>query len=516
MNNSSDTHSQAKKSRSSLIASIAVLSVLAALISWSNYRLHFNGFALNDYHEYCEIARNFYEGNGYSTSVLRPVAYKYFATLPQPEVTRLPLYPFFLSLFFHLFGPNDDAVIIFNSICYVVLVVAVFMVAFELSKNTFVGLIAALMTAFMESFLVYTLAAEPNIFYAAMLMCFFYFYLKFPEKTLFQGIFLGVLYQLRANTLFVFIGFLFALIINNNSWKLRFRITYLLILGYVIGLIPYMARNFIILGKPLFSLYQYSLLLFTKQFPQYTAWTQIVDIDPKAYALSHPAEMISKSLTWLKILLTHSISFYKPALLLMIGASLLVRPADPRLKILRTTALAGIMVQLIMLLPIGSVPYYYMFFSPLIISTELTNIRIHLNRFTHIAPLVALAIVIWTTVPYWKTPKPANPFISIGRQVAESTKRNDIIVTDIPWEVTWYANRRTIWLPYDLKTLHLISATLKPKYVLLVGLSYAAYGDDAWHRMLREPAFAYTAGYQFDKAIMLGNRPVAAMFKSRE
>jgi hypothetical protein len=512
---SSDSYLQTTVSRRSITACVAGLLLLAAMISWINFKVHFNGFGLNDYHEYCEIARNFYEGNGYSTSVLRPIAYKYFTTLPQPEVTRLPLYPFFLALFFHLFGPNDNAVVIFNSICYGVLLVMVFMVAFELSRNMFVGLVAALMTALMESFLNYTLAAEPNIFYAAMFMGFFYFYLKYPQKTLLQGIFLGLLYMLRANTLFVFIGFLFALFVNSDNWKLRLRTTALLILGYTIGLLPYMARNFVILGKPLFSLYQYSLLLFTKQFPQYTVWTQITSVDPKAYALSHPAEMISKSLIWLKILLFDSISFYKPVLLLMIGASLFIRPADRRLKIVRTAALAGIIVQLIMLMPIGSVPYYYMFFFPLIISTELANIRIHLERFTHIVLLVALAVVMWTTLPYWKTPKPANPFISIGRQVADTTKKTDIIVTDIPWEVTWYANRRTIWLPYDLKTLQVISTTLKPNYVLLVGLSYAAYGDNAWQRMLREPAFASKAGYEFYKIIFIDNHPVAIMFKAK-
>ncbi|MDA8082577.1 MAG: glycosyltransferase family 39 protein, partial [Nitrospiraceae bacterium] len=187
-----------------IIASVSFLAIVSALVCWFNFSLHFNGFILNDYHEYCQIARNFYEGNGYSTSVLRPIAYKFFTTLPQPEVTRVPLYPFSLSLFFHLFGPNDNAVVLFNSICYVALAILIFLIAFELSGEYIVGLLASLMTISMKSFIEYTITAEPNVFYAALIAAFFLFYLRHPEKTLIQGILLGILYLVRANSLFVF------------------------------------------------------------------------------------------------------------------------------------------------------------------------------------------------------------------------------------------------------------------------------------------------------------------------
>jgi hypothetical protein len=357
-----DTNSQTKPSRTTILICIVFLALLAASISWLNFRLHFNGFALNDYDEYCEIARNFYEGNGYSTSVLRPIAYQFFKTLPQPEVTRVPLYPFFLSVFFHLFGPNDNTVVFFNGICYVILVVLVFLVALELSESAFIGLVAALMTTFMESFLFYTLTAEPNVFYAAMFMAFFYFYLKYPKKTLLQGIFLGVLYQLRANTLFVFIGFLVALLAHNDGWKARLRTLMLLTGGFFLGLTPYMVRNYMIVGKPFFSLYKYSLLLLTKDFPGYTAWGRITNVDPIAYALSHPNEMVVKSLIQFRDLLTASVTFYKPIVLVLVGAALLFPIADSRLKFLRTAVLAGAAFQLVMLMPIGSVPYYYVLF----------------------------------------------------------------------------------------------------------------------------------------------------------
>ncbi len=276
-----------------IAASLAFLVLVTSLISWANFRYKFNGFVLNDYHEYCEIARNFYEGNGYSTSVLRPIAYKYFDTLPHPEVTRMPVYPFFLSLFFHLFGPNDNTVVLFNSICYVALAVLIFVITYELSGNYLISLLVALMTAFMESFIAYTVTAEPNIFYAAVISAFFYFYLRYPGKTLLQGIFLGLLYILRANTLFVFMGFLAALVISEDNWKKRLSTASLLILGFALGLVPYMVRNYMVVGKPFFSLYKYSLVLFTKGFPAYTIWTQITDVNPTQYAFLIPLRCLS-------------------------------------------------------------------------------------------------------------------------------------------------------------------------------------------------------------------------------
>ena len=489
---------------------------MSVFISWMNFSLHFNGFIRNDNHEYCQMARNFYEGNGYSTSVLRPLAYKYFTTLPQPEVTRMPVYPFFLSLFFHLFGPNDLTVVLFNSLFFVVLVVLAFLITYELSGDIFTSLIAALMTASMESFFRDTITAEPNIFFTSLFLVFIYVYLKSPRSLLLHGILLAILYLVRANTLFVFAGFLVTVFFSGKSWKERINSSFVLTAGFAVGLVPYMIRNYMVIGKPFFSLYKYSLLLMTEGFPMYTIWTMIPDVDPSAYALAHPSEMARKSYNFFFSLITDFINVYKPIFLLLIGLGFFLPLNIPRLKLLRNVIVAGVIIQTLMLLPVGPVAYYYIFFFPLMISIGANSVRERLKKYARPALLSVLIIFIYMTVPYWKSPRQANFFPDIGRQVASATDKNDIILTDIPWEISWYANRRTIWLPFDLDTLTVISRTLKPKYVLIFGYNYAPYKDNLWTRVAQSPDIAQKIGYQAGKLIMLENKPVAILYKSTD
>ncbi len=513
-NNNPRSSPQTEVSRRSIIVCVIVLSLLAATISLANYKLHFNGFVRNDNHEYCEIARNFYEGNGYSTSVLRPMAYKFFPTLPQPEVMRMPIYPYFLSLFFHILGPNDITIVIFNSLFFVALVVLTFLVAFELSRNIPISLMAALMTASMQAFFRDTITAEPNIFYSAMFLIFIYFYLKFPRRIFLHGIALAILYLIRANALFVFVAFCLVLFIGGKSWKDRFSTPLMLTTGFALGLVPYMIRNYMVIGKLFFSLYSYSFLLMTNSFPLYTIWTIIPNVDPSAYILSHPAEMIEKSYNFFFFLINDFIAVYNPLFLLLIGVGFFTPLHNPRLKSVKLMIVAGFIIQTIVLLPVGPVAYYYIFFFPLMISLALINAKEYLKQYSSAVLLCVLAVLLYTSVPYWKSAKPANPFPAIGKQIAELTEKKDIVLTDIPWEVSWYANRRTIWLPFDVATFKVISRTLKPNYILIVGLKYAPYKDNVWFNLAQSPDSAKEIGYRLSSLIKFENRPAALLFKA--
>ncbi|MBI5635046.1 MAG: glycosyltransferase family 39 protein [Nitrospirae bacterium] len=500
--------------RRAVAACILLLIVISGCISWANYSWHFDGFILNDYHEYCQIARNFAEGRGYSTSVLRPIAYQFFQTLPQPEVTRMPLYPFFLSLFFRAFGASDSIVVLFNSISYTLLIVVIFLLALELSRSLLLSLSAAIMTAFLEANIRFTVTAEPNIFYAAALAGFFYYYLLKPDRTFIHGLLLGLLQLIRANTMFVMAGFFVLLFFQRGSYRQRFTNMGILVAGIFVALSPYWLRNYLVIGKPFFSLYTYSLLLFTNDYPLYTIWTQVTNVDPAAYALSHPAELLQKSYGFLLFLLSGSVDFYKPLVLIIVAAGTVIRFRDSRLRFIKWTCMVSIIIQTILLLPVGPVPYYYMFFFPLLITVALINAQPLLKRTMPAALVLFTMIFIYTTVPYWKSAPQPNRFREIGEQVASMTGKNAIILTDIPWEIAWYADRRAVWLPYDRATLSLISGTLKPDFILLTGASYATYGGDIWKRMLQDPMTARSLGYEPLTTVQFQGRAMGLVFKS--
>jgi 4-amino-4-deoxy-L-arabinose transferase-like glycosyltransferase len=496
------------------LLSLCFLVIIALGICWFNYRLHFNGFIRNDNHDYCQIARNFYDGNGYSTSALRPLAYKYFDTLPQPEAIRMPVYPLMLSLMFRIFGPNDFSVVLFNSFFYVLLITLVYLIAFEVSTDNFISLVAALVTAFMEAFLRDAITAEPNIFYTAMFCGFLYFYLSYPRMTMVHGIMLGLLHLIRPSTLFVFMAFWIVVFFSKLAWKQRLSTLFYLTSGFIIGLVPYMIRNYSIAGKPFFSLANYSMLLLTKSFPSYTIWTMVPSIDPSAFVRSHLSEILIKCAQSLNFLFDDFLSYYKALVLFIFLLGFLLPVNRERLKPVKAVISVWFLVQTLLLLPVTPVAYYYLFFFPMIIIIGLTSAQTYFAKYAHVLAVCILIFVISTTMAYWKSPKTQNPFISIGTQVAALTSEKDIILTDVPWEIAWYANRRSIWLTYDTETLNMISRTLKPRYILLTGRFYAPYKDGLWQNILYNPDNAKNIGYEKSSVIMFNNSPVAILYKA--
>ncbi|MDI6744303.1 MAG: glycosyltransferase family 39 protein [Thermodesulfovibrionales bacterium] len=426
-------------------------------------------------------------------------------------------YPYILGLSFKIFGQSDFTVILFNGVFFVALILLVYLLAYELSGNTVISLIAALLVSCMKCFLDHSLQAEPNIMYSSLYVAFFYFYIKYPGRPLIYGIMLGLLHLVRANTQFVFIAFFLMYIFHGKeNLRERFLDSGKLSIGFLIGITPHLVRNYMIIGNPFFSLYGYSFLLFTKSFPTYSVWTQISDVNPIMFVMSHPGEMILKSYHWFWRLLENSVDFYTPVVLLLTGATFFMPLKNSRVRMLRIITIVGIIVQTALLLPMGPVPYYYMFFFPVMIIVSVINVGGLLKKYGPIVLSFGLIAFAFTAMPYWKSPQPINPFISMGKQVEKLTGKDALILTDMPWELAWYADRKAIWLPYDLDTLKTISQTLKPSYVILSGKMYVPYKDMIWMRMLNDSNYAKSLGYRLESVISFQNSPIALMYKTMD
>lgn len=86
-------------------------------------------------------------------------------------------------------------------------------------------------------------------------------------------------------------------------------------------------------------------------------------LTPLVFAVTHTGEIAHKSSLWFIELLKDSMKFYNPIILLLSGITFFIPSKNSRVKILKTITLAGIVVQTLLVLPFGAVPYYYMFFS---------------------------------------------------------------------------------------------------------------------------------------------------------
>jgi len=508
------------RGRIAMLTAFAGVLIIASIMAYANYRLHYNGLLINDSHDYAQLAKNVFQGNGYATSVLRPIAYRFFQNLPQPEVTRMPGYPYLLSLLFRVTGAQDGSVAFFNGFWCVVLAGCVFLLAWELTRDPAVSFAASLLTASMQGFLSHSLQAEPNILYAALFTLFFWFYLKRREDYFLHGLCLGILQLVRANTQFVFLAFLLVtLLVASGGIKGKLLSVAKLVVGVMAGFSPQMVRNYLVTGTPFFSLYSYSLLMFTKTFPAYNIWTQLVDVNPFSYIMGNPGEIAAKSVRWLFLLIKESIEFYHPVVLLLIGLPLTLGTANPRVRHLRNMTILSMAIQLLLVLPFGAVPYYFLFFMPLLIVCSVSTIAEHAGKYR--LPVFAGQLIIFlvVSVPFWKSSKPMNPFPAIGAEVAAITNADDVILTDIPWELAWYADRKSIWLPYDLATLEKIEGSLKVSYLVLTNAitrPYTPYKDFIWTQFFQEPDQAKIHGYEQIKVIGMKNSPMVRIYRKQK
>jgi hypothetical protein len=125
-------------------------------------------------------------------------------------------------------------------------------------------------------------------------------------------------------------------------------------------------------------------------------------------------------------------------------------------------------------------------------------------------------------VDYWKDWRPVkqpNLSIELGRTVKALTGKEDVIATDMAWEISWYADRKTVWLPYDPETMKKISRSVPIDYVFVtlnMLQPVAAYKDDIWQKLYLGADPVALPGYTRVTFIYYGNTLVGVLFKAEK
>jgi len=73
--------------------------------------------------------------------------------------------------------------------------------------------------------------------------------------------------------------------------------------------------------------------------------------------------------------------------------------------------------------------------------------------------------------PHWPPYYPK----AINRTIAENTTPRDIIISDVPWAVAWYADRTSVWLPQNLKQIEEIEALAVEERMPVSGILITPY-----------------------------------------
>ncbi|MGC2061581.1 MAG: glycosyltransferase family 39 protein [Thermodesulfovibrionales bacterium] len=495
---------------------IITLIILSGIIWGINYNLHFNGFYWNDSHDYSQMARNIYEGNGFSTSVLRPISFLNFQTLPHPELTRPPVYPHLLAAFFWLFGPNDFAVVLLSGLFYILFVIFTFLFARELTGGDNAALFTSLCAALSAIFLSWSIGGSSDIVYSALLYFFFYVYTTYPEKVFLHGLIVGVLYLTRANTVFLIPALVlvdFNPFIKRTNWK-RLAV---FITSLILVVAPYLTRNLSFTGL-VSSVNSSGLVMFTKSYPGYTYWTQLTAVPAWEFIKTHPGEFYVKIINALYALAADFKGSFGVVLLILMAVGLLVPLKEERQKRTRKIILSAIVIQTFVVVPISPEARYYMYFVPIILSFVFIAVgQISEKIFRMACCVLILSLVIVSSAGFWKTSKQFNFYQLLGDVVKAETEKKDIIASDIAWELSWYADRRTVWLPYDLEMMKKISESVPVNYVFLsiyLSRQLVPYKDNIWQQLFFNVNSFKLPELKLIKVFYFNNRPVGVLYKT--
>lgn len=487
----------------------ALIFIAAGAVWFSYYNLTFRHLLLNDAMDYASIGRNIARGDGFVSSYITPLSLANFPGIPHPDLWRAPLWPVILALFIRIFGATDQAVAIATGCFYIAGAALVFLLARELF-DSLIGLLAALVYMFSAQNLMYSVSGMTESFSVFMMLLSLYLIIapwaRTPFGEILAGAAMGLFYLVRYNALIFmpfFVLFLWYTRVSSAKHTNSFRpgnrrlgqglwpaVRY--VTAFVIVTSPWLIRNYLLMGNPLFSLQQYEPAMFTATYPGYSLYTMFIKVKAAGFMLAHPQEVWAKVLTgWSEFkstLTSAQFTGVSPYLFFSFVAALFI-PFERRLtgqqRGLRTLLVICFAVQLAALLVVHYIGRLFFIFMPFYIIFGLAGIRWFMKLIAGRvaggcrigdqiagALLVVLAgLFIFANWPVWEPVKAADmPITQLRGSIKEVTKlstRKDLIISNDGHLLAWYGDQYAAKLPYTVDMIPEVAQRAPLKYIYL-------------------------------------------------
>jgi tetratricopeptide (TPR) repeat protein len=245
-----------------------------------------------------QMARLLATGHGFVTSVVRPFGLTVYEGKPYPpDLYNAPLQPFLLSFILTGNSGQDRTVAVFGAGLWLVAIWLTFLIAKKWFGNRTAGLAALLYGCCVMALMASVEGLPVPLLANAVLLVSL---LAVPAAMQSNEIdtipiswripLAGVVCALATLTHYLFVLLALAvavyyLLTAERKWAALWRFG----AGYVLMAAPWLIRNAILTGSPVFSLYGYELLTGLRQYPGATLWRGLEHVgNPFWYALLHP------------------------------------------------------------------------------------------------------------------------------------------------------------------------------------------------------------------------------------
>lgn len=239
--------------------------------------------------------------------------------------------------------------------------------------------------------------------------------------------------------------------------------------GFTLTILPWLIRNTVLFGSPLFSLQKYEPAMFTPTYPDYSLYLYSIKLNMIEFIMSHPEDMAAKIAgnwnSYASSFLNPDLNGVSAAILMIFLASLLI-PMNSSTAGIRPLVVSCYLVQLGALVVIHFIPRLFLIFAPVYIIFALgalfAVISALLKRRSHkaVSALLTVAVILFLSIHNYAgagPPKTEIPdrerYLEAIKELADMVPADKAILTNEGHLVSWYGDRYASKIPYSVEMI---------------------------------------------------------------
>jgi hypothetical protein len=492
-----------------------LVGLVGLVVGAAEYVLHYRGLAFPDALDYAQMARQTAWGRPFETLIARPLTVA-AAHDPFVEISRPPLHPLSLGLWFSVAGPGEFQAAAFSAVMWLAAGLALYACARRF-LDTGPAALAAVLFFLTPSLLPYVWSGMSEAPFILLLVLAFWQLCGPPDGTrhaLIGGLLLAGACLVRG------IGILaipWALVAGWSASARTARQRVSLVAGLTAPLLIWAISRRIVGAPAPLSFNLAELPMFTETYPRYSLFRMATPIDPIAFVLARPGEVVDKFARGLKVYGVEALRLLPIPATLAWLAAVTIPKRDGRFRALKW-AILGLLLTHVVVLPLYEpTPRFLLPLVPLLLLLGASAVaRIACAR-TRGAVVAAWVTLFVASLHGWARRPPARPERFTPKEATalrNALDTNTVVITDAPWRTAWELGLRSVWIPQDQAGLRRVEQRLGDVggFLLTPGLSAMEPSERPNFWMSVWEGTAWPQGYQqtgagLEPGLVIGRRP---------
>ncbi len=455
---------------------VVIVTIGLGMMIWVAYLFRsYDGLVTITSFDQAQVARNLHFGNGFTTGIITPLALslREEALFP-PDLQNSPAYIHFLAWFFNRFGVSDEVVLASSLFLSLLAGIGIFILAWLMTKNLIWSAMVFLVFAAALGTLEFAFNPSSAAMLSLLLVIFAGLYYFYDRRSLHQVMLLGagagLLYLAEFD--FLLLSVPIGILVARSFEGKKLRAALVFAGGFILLSSPWLIRNTIVAGNPVYSFRWADFVIHSRAFPGNRF---LRDYGAAFSGAPFPHLSWSKFTGLIRLMNRYWLSYSHLLIMPLFLVSLFLNLGNRRWERANRLILCLFFFQLILIAFGNGRLDRLLAFTPLIALSGMTAFKELLEDY-----FPRQVIIRWTCIGVFVLAGVYPGFMAIARglpdqrylstifagedielmrraerlaELRSTVRENEAIVSDIPWPVAWYAHRTVLWFPWEVEQL---------------------------------------------------------------